>query len=166
MSDVVPMAGGDDDLVAAVDEDEEGLALGLLEIDLVFAFGQSLARVFRGLEQMNDWWAIRLHPEARTVLEPHPGGSWKQQWSSGGIWFGTVTQVDIPSRLRIRGPLLMAGLVDNILDVWLEEADGGGTLLHVHHQALGALDDDAQETYEQIWSDMFGHALGAFLDGR
>ncbi|MEZ5142576.1 MAG: SRPBCC domain-containing protein [Acidimicrobiales bacterium] len=158
MSDVVPVPD------EPADEDE--LALGVLELDLAFAFAQPVARVFRGLEQMNDWWAIRLHPEARTVLEPHPGGAWKQLWSSGGALLGTVIQVDIPTRLRIRGPVLSTGLVDAVLDLWLEETTAGGTVLHVHHQAMGDLPDDAHDTYSEVWTDMFGGALGQYLARR
>lgn len=165
MSELVPADEAGEVVMAgdAPDDAPEAWELGLLELDLAFAFGQPAPRVFRGLEQMNDWWAIRLHPEARTVLEPHPGGQWKQLWSSGGAWLGTVVHVDIPTRVRIRGPLLMTGLADNILDLWLEEAPGGGTVLHVHHQAFGVLDDDAHETYQAVWNDMFGGALGDYL---
>lgn len=145
---------------------DQQVTFNLLELDLSFTFGQPPARVFRGLEQMNDWWAIRLHPEARTVLEPHPGGAWKQLWSTGGAVLGTVVQVDMPTRMRIRGPVLSAGLVEAVLDLWLEEVGDSTTVLHLHHQAMGDLPADAHDTYTEVWTDMFGGALGQYLARR
>lgn len=132
-----------------------------------FAYAQPPTRLWAAItDGIGQWWTERFHPEARSSLEPVPGGQWRQTWSSGGALIATVAFVDIPHRLRLIGPLLMAQPVHNVVDIALEEMEAGGTRLHLQHQAFGVLEPDADEVYDAGWTELFDEALPAFLEGR
>ena len=117
-------------------------------------------RVF--VDRINEWWDQRLHPEARTLIEPTPGGAFKQLWSSGGAWLATVAHIDIPYRLRLVGPLAMTRPVQSVVDLTFEPdaaSRTGGTVLLLRHDAVGAVDAETAATYERSWQDLVGRAF-------
>lgn len=130
---------------------------------LRFFYPVSPARVWHALtEGINEWWAHKIHPEARSVLDASVGGHWKQLWNSGGAWFATVSYIDVPNRLRVTGPLAMSRPAINVLDFTLEAIDGG-TRLHVQHLCFGEVEPNAAATYEQGWNQLFSSVLAAYL---
>jgi len=138
-----------------------------LSISLTFAYRQTPVQVWRALtEEIGVWWTEKVHPEARTVLPPQPGASWVQLWSNGGAFLGTVTHVHAPLLLRINGPLAMTTPVNNTVEFQLELMDSGSTRLRLTHIALGMLHGTDQESYTQVWKDLFETALTAYLDRR
>lgn len=131
---------------------------------LTFDYPAPLPRVFAALtEGLGMWWSQKLHPEARSVLDAAPGAQWRQTWSSGGAYFGTVSHIEVPYRIRIVGPLAMAVPAQNVLEWQLEPLENGGTRLHVTHQAWGLFDDATADNYTAGWHDTFGDALARYL---
>ncbi len=139
---------------------------GGLRIDTYQAFDypSPAPRVFAALtEGISMWWTQKIHPEARSVLEPRPGGQWLQTWSNGGACFGTIIHVEVPYRIRIQGPLAMTVPADNVVEWQLEPLPNGGTRLHVTHRGWGLFDQAAADGYEAGWRDTFGSALANYL---
>lgn len=121
---------------------------------------QIVFRIF--VDRVNEWWDQRLHPEARTVIEAVPGGQFKQLWSSGGAFFGTVTHIDIPFRLRLAGPLAMARPAQSTVELTFEPGEGGAgaaTVLRLRHECVGFVDDETRATYDRSWRDLIGRAF-------
>jgi hypothetical protein len=110
------------------------------------------------------WWSERVHDEARTSIEPMPGGAWTQTWSTGGALLGTVTHVQAPVLLRATGPLAMSTPVFNTVEFVLEPTAEQGTNLHLTHHAFGMLGPEDEAAYEEVWASLLGESLRAFLD--
>ena len=121
-------------------------------------------RIF--VDRVNEWWDQKLHPEARTLIEPVPGGHFKQLWSSGGAFLATVAHIDVPYRLRLVGPLAMTRPVHSVVDLTFEPDGGaadGGTVLVLRHDAVGDVDEETRATYERSWADLVGRAYAERL---
>ncbi|MBI2706545.1 MAG: hypothetical protein HYX32_14830 [Actinobacteria bacterium] len=147
------------------DDVGDDLPLRELSISLVFAYRQTPVQVWRALtEEIGVWWTEKVHPEARTILPVQPGGQWVQLWSNGGALLGTVTHVHAPLLLRISGPLAMTAPVNNTVELRLELMDSGSTRLKLEHLALGILHGTDEESYTQVWNDLFDVALTRYLD--
>ncbi len=152
------------DLIARPDPPAPPPAADSFAIHLEFFYPVPRVRVWHALtEGINEWWAHKIHPEARSVLDASVGGQWKQLWNSGGVWFATVSYVDVPNRLRLTGPLAMARPAMNVLDFALEPTSDGGTQLHVQHLCFGETEPNAAATYERGWNQLFSSVLAAYL---
>jgi len=141
--------------------------LQTMSLSLVYAFSQAPAQVWRALtEDIGLWWSERIHPEARTVLQPQPGAHWVQHWSNGGAYLGTVTHVHAPLLLRITGPLAMTTPVMNTVELRLELMDSGSTRMHLTHEAVGLLGGADESGYTEVWDQLFKESLTSHLDRR
>jgi hypothetical protein len=135
-----------------------------LSIRQRFFYDKNVLAVWRALTlDINLWWTERVHDEAKTSVEPVPGGSWLQSWSNGGALLGTVTHAQAPVLLRVSGPLAMSTPVFNTVEFVLEPTDEPGTNLHLTHHAFGMLGPDDQAAYEEVWRALLDGALRQHL---
>ena len=135
-----------------------------IETHQSFDYPVPAPRIFAALtEGIGLWWSQKLHPEARSTLEPVPGGQWCQHWSNGGAYFGTITHVEVPYRIRIAGPLAMPQPAMNVVEWQLEPLPNGGIRLHVVHRGWGLFDAATADGYAAGWADTFGEALARYL---
>jgi Activator of Hsp90 ATPase homolog 1-like protein len=86
------------------------------------------------------------------VLEAWPGGRWFRDLGdgSGHLW-GHVQAIKPPTLLEITGPMMMSFAVASNLQYRLKETDGG-TLITLHHTALGLFPDGYREPLTQGWT--------------
>ena len=83
------------------------------------------------------------------VLEAWPGGRWFRDLGEGnGHLWGHVQAIKKPTLLEICGPLMMSFAVSSNVQYRLKEVDGG-TLLTLHHTALGLFPDGYREALTQ-----------------
>jgi hypothetical protein len=83
------------------------------------------------------------------TLEAWPGGRWFRDLGDGnGHLWGHVQAIKRPTLLEISGPLMMSFAVSSNVQYRLKEVDGG-TLLTLHHTALGLFPDGYREALTQ-----------------
>jgi uncharacterized protein YndB with AHSA1/START domain len=89
------------------------------------------------------------------TLEPWPGGRWFRELgdNNGHLW-GHVQAIKRPTLLEITGPLMMSFAVASNLHYRLKEIDGG-TLITLHHTALGLFPDGYRDALSQGWPLLF-----------
>ena len=89
------------------------------------------------------------------TLEPWPGGRWFRELgdNNGHLW-GHVQAIKRPTLLEITGPLMMSFAVVSNLQYRLKEIDGG-TLITLHHTALGLFPDGYRDALSQGWPLLF-----------
>jgi hypothetical protein len=82
-------------------------------------------------------------------LEPWPGGRWfRDLGGDNGHFWGHVQAIKRPSLLEICGPLMMSFAVASNVQYRLKEVDDG-TLVTLHHTALGLFPDGYREALSQ-----------------
>ena len=89
------------------------------------------------------------------VLEPWPGGRWFRDLgaNNGHLW-GHVQAIKRPTLLEITGPLMMSFAAASNVQYRLKESDGG-TLITLHHSALGLFPDGYREAMSQGLPQVF-----------
>jgi uncharacterized protein YndB with AHSA1/START domain len=89
------------------------------------------------------------------TLEPWPGGRWFRELgdNNGPLW-GHVQAIKRPTLLEITGPMMMSFAVASNLQYRLKEIDGG-TLITLHHTALGLFPDGYRDALSQGWPLLF-----------
>jgi uncharacterized protein YndB with AHSA1/START domain len=89
------------------------------------------------------------------TLEPWPGGRWFRELgdNNGHLW-GHVQAIKRPTLLEITGPMMMSFAVASNLQYRLKEIDGG-TLITLHHTALGLFPDGYRDALSQGWPLLF-----------
>lgn len=89
------------------------------------------------------------------TLEPWPGGRWFRELgdNNGHLW-GHVQAIKRPTLLEITGPLMMSFAAVSNLQYRLTEIDGG-TLITLHHTALGLFPDGYRDALSQGWPLLF-----------
>jgi len=82
-------------------------------------------------------------------LEPWPGGRWFRDLGhdNGHLW-GHVQAIKRPTLLEICGPLMMSFAVASNVQYRLKEVEGG-TLIMLHHSALGLFPDGYREALSE-----------------
>jgi uncharacterized protein YndB with AHSA1/START domain len=89
------------------------------------------------------------------MLEAWPGGRWFRDLGNGnGHFWGVVQAIKAPALLEITGPMMMSFAVASNVQYRLKEADGG-TLITLHHSALGLFPDGFQTPLSQGWRNIF-----------
>jgi uncharacterized protein YndB with AHSA1/START domain len=79
------------------------------------------------------------------TLEARPGGRWFRDLGDGnGHLWGHVQAIKSPTLLELSGPLMMSFAVANNIQYRLSPKDGG-TLITLHHTALGLFPDGYRE---------------------
>jgi DNA-binding transcriptional ArsR family regulator/uncharacterized protein YndB with AHSA1/START domain len=126
------------------------------------------ARVFDCLTaHIGDWWSHSFSGSPRTIrLEPFPGGRFFEEFdgAGGGALYATVTFLKPGERLRLTGPMGMAGAVAGVIDIRLE-ATGDGTRLLLSHHVLGEVDDATANDYNGGWQHLLGERLRPYAEG-
>jgi hypothetical protein len=85
------------------------------------------------------------------MLEEWPGGRWFRDLGNGqGHLWGFVQVIKPPTLLEIYGPMMMSYPVSGHLQVRLAQI-GGGTLLTLHHRAMGLIDPKHREGFPEGW---------------
>ena len=88
-------------------------------------------------------------------LEAFPGGRWYRDLGDGnGHFWGLVQAIKRPTLLEITGPLMMSFAVASNIQYRLQETDGG-TLITLHHSALGLFPDGYRTPLTQGWKKIF-----------
>jgi hypothetical protein len=89
------------------------------------------------------------------LLEAWPGGRWYRDLGDGnGHLWGHVQAIKRPSLVEIAGPLMMSFAVASNVQYRLKEVDGG-TLITLHHSALGLFPDGYRTPLTQGWVHIF-----------
>ncbi len=127
-----------------------------------------IERVWAALtEDVEAWWGSPyLQGEATSlVLEPWPGGMFREDWGDGqGAVWGVVGLVERGRRLELHGAMGMTGAVAGVTRFGLDPIGDGSTRLRLSHEAFGHLDPDTQRNYGLGWQDLLGVRLKAYLD--
>jgi hypothetical protein len=88
------------------------------------------------------------------VLEAWPGGRWFRDLgnNNGHLW-GHVQAIKSPTLLEIYGPLMMSFAAASNVQYRLKEVDGG-TLITMHHSALGLFPEGYREAMTSGWPQL------------
>lgn len=110
------------------------------------------ARAWAALLDVDAWWCHRTSGRGSVVvLEARVGGRFYERFSGDeGVLWGTVTHLESPCLLRLRGPLGSGGLVDGLYEYRLEER-GSRTLLRLSHRCGGEVPAGARSSYDGGW---------------
>ena len=85
-------------------------------------------------------------------LEPWPGGRWyRELGGEDGHFWGHVQAIKRPTLLEFTGPLFMSYPVISNVQYRLSEVDGG-TLIKLHHSALGLVLDEHRSGVVKGWA--------------
>jgi uncharacterized protein YndB with AHSA1/START domain len=138
----------------------------LHEIEFACELEASPGRVFSALTaEIGRWWTHRFRQGSTVGFEPRIGGRFFEEWGPGSAaLYATVTLIEPPARLRLSGPMGMAGATACSLE-YLLAAIPGGSRLSLVHDIFGLLDEDVVEDYRQGWIEILGTTLKAFLGG-
>ena len=90
------------------------------------------------------------------VLEPWPGGRWFRDLGghNGHLW-GHVQAIKRPTLIEITGPLMMSFAVASNVQYRLKEVEGG-TLISLHHTAIGLFPDGYRDALTGGWTLLYG----------
>jgi DNA-binding transcriptional ArsR family regulator/uncharacterized protein YndB with AHSA1/START domain len=134
--------------------------LGSIAIEQEHRIAAMPEHVFQVLiERMGDWWVhpYRFHQDSTIVVEPRVGGLVQERWGQGdGVAYGTVRRFEQGRLFELSGAISMSGAVHGIARFELDAADPG-TLLTFSHRAIGELDDETQQRYDDGWRDLLGN---------
>ncbi len=123
-------------------------------------------RVWAALtEEVEAWWGSPYLQGAATtlVLEPWPGGTFREEWAEGqGAVWGVVSTVERGRRLEIQGPMGMAGAVVGVSRFGLDPIKGNSTRLRLSHEAFGHLGAETERNYGLGWQDLLGVRLKTY----
>ena len=85
------------------------------------------------------------------VLEEWPGGRWFRDLGNGqGHLWGFVQVIKPPTLIEIQGPMFMSYPVAGHIRFKLTQI-AGGTEVHLHHQALGNIQEDHRKHVGPGW---------------
>ena len=85
-------------------------------------------------------------------IEPRPGGRWYRDLgnNSGHLW-GHVQVIKPPALLEICGPMAMSSPAINHIQYRLKAQTSGGTLLTLHHRAMGLIAPEHRDGMDEGW---------------
>lgn len=118
-------------------------------------------------EELEAWWGSPYLQGAATtlVLEPWPGGMFREDWAEGqGAVWGVVSTVERGRRLEIQGSMGMTGAVVGVSRFRLDPIEGGSTRLRLSHEAFGHIDAETERNYGLGWRDLLGVRLKAYVE--
>ena len=88
------------------------------------------------------------------ILEPWAGGRWFRDRGNGvGHLWGHVQVIKPPVLLELSGPMFMSYPALNHVELKLEEI-AGGTILALHHRAIGLIDPQHRQNVGHGWKHM------------
>ncbi|HEX2273198.1 MAG TPA: metalloregulator ArsR/SmtB family transcription factor, partial [Acidimicrobiales bacterium] len=134
------------------------------EVDI----GAPPERVWAALtEELEAWWgAPYLHGDAtRLVLDPRPGGVFREDWGEGqGAVWGVVSAVERYRRLEVRGAMGMRGAVVGVTRFEFDAMEDGSTRVRLSHEAFGHIDAETERSYGLGWQDLLEVRLKAYIE--
>ncbi len=146
-----------------------GAPLASLHIRQTIDIAAPRATVFRALtEELSAWWGapylLSGADAVDLVLEPWPGGAFKEVTSDGGgyVWC-LVEQVRRDRLLTLSGRMGMRHALAANVRFELEDHDSG-TRLMLEHGAVGRLDATTEAEFSAGWADLLGERLKAFVE--
>lgn len=137
-------------------------------IALEYELAASPERVFRALtEEVGAWWTHAFKEGSRVFLEARPGGEFGERWEGGGALYATVTYLDPARKLRLQGPMGMAGATACAMEYELEALPGPApkTRLRLVHDILGWIEPELPADYRAGWALLLGTSLRAHVEG-
>ncbi len=129
----------------------------------------SPATVFEALtEDLSAWWGapylLTGEDAADVVLEPRPGGLFKEVTATGdGYVWCMVEQIRHGRLLTLAGRMGMREAITGNIRFELED-QGGGTRLTLEHAAIGRLTAETEADFSAGWQDLLGNRLKAFVE--
>ncbi len=127
------------------------------------------ATVFQALTQdLSAWWGapylLAGEDTADVVLEPWPGGTFKEITTDGGgyVWC-TVDQIRRNRLLTLSGRMGMRDAIAGTVRFELED-QANGTRLTLEHAAIGRLDAKTEASFGAGWQDLLAGRLKAFVE--
>ena len=99
-------------------------------------------------------------------IELWPGGRWYRDLGDGnGHFWGHVQALKRPTLLEITGPLFMSYPVVSNVQYRLSE-ENGGTLIKLHHTALGFVSQDHRQGVGKGWAHILARVRARAEAGR
>lgn len=118
-------------------------------------------------DEVEAWWGSPyLQGKASAlVLEPWPGGVFREDWGEGqGALWGVASTVERRRRLEIQGAMGMTGAVVGVTRFGLDAIEDGWTRLRLSHKAFGHIDAETERNYGLGWQDLLGVRLKAYIE--
>jgi DNA-binding transcriptional ArsR family regulator/uncharacterized protein YndB with AHSA1/START domain len=141
---------------------------GQLDVTAELVVNADREHVFDTLLQVGEWWPHRFRSGSSVVLEPCPGGGFREDFpDGGGAVYGTVAFLDRPERFSITGPMGMAGAVTALWTMSLAPVEGnpGRTRVTLTHRGYGDIDDETQQSYAAGWQEVLAALARAASSG-
>lgn len=115
-------------------------------------------RVWKAIvDQTGAWWGapflITEGDRTEIVVEARLGGVLRERSGDSEATWGTVTAITPGVSLRFSGAMGMGGAAHGTIDYHLA-AVGDGTRVTVEHEAVGALGDEARDSYTWGWGEL------------
>jgi len=88
-------------------------------------------------------------------IEAWPGGRWyRDLGGNNGHFWGHVQAIKRPTLMEICGPLFASSPLLSNVQYRLTEKDGGGTVIHFRHSAIGVMSDDHKKGVVNGWGSL------------
>jgi uncharacterized protein YndB with AHSA1/START domain len=88
-------------------------------------------------------------------IEAWPGGRWyRDLGGNNGHFWGHVQAIKRPTLMEICGPLFASSPFISNVQYRLTAKDGGGTVIHFRHSAIGVLSDDHKKGVVNGWGSL------------
>lgn len=151
---------------------DEHVARGSMHLQVTETIGASRSRVFAALtNSVALWWGkpyLENEKAENIILEPRLGGRLYECWSEmdddrDGALLGTVTAIKRPEMIRFEGPFGMINHVAHGVVTIRLHSDGPHTQIHLEHCAVGLIDDNVRQHFQQGWHDLL-HRLKSLIE--
>lgn len=123
-----------------------------------------LQRVWEALiREPNEWWPNDFHcagPDSVVMIDPTPGGMFREVSKSGGLLWGTVIAVEAPKKITFQGSLApdWGGPATSIITFALEE-QGNNTVVKISDSLIGLITEGTMQSLEGGWKKLIGEGL-------
>jgi DNA-binding transcriptional ArsR family regulator len=132
-------------------------AAGRLDVTAELVVDAEREHVFDTLLRVGDWWPHRFRSGSSVVLDPQPGGAFREDFGNGnGAVYGTVAFVERPEKFSISGPMGMSGAVSAVWTMTLTalDDDEGRTRVTLTHRGYGDIDEETAQSYTLGWQEV------------
>jgi DNA-binding transcriptional ArsR family regulator/uncharacterized protein YndB with AHSA1/START domain len=132
-------------------------AVGRLDVTAELVVDAEQDHVFDTLLRVGDWWPHRFRAESSVVLDPRPGGAFREDFGNGnGAMYGEVAFVERPKTFSITGPMGISGAVSAVWTMTLAplDDDPSRTKVTLTHRGYGDIDDETAQSYAVGWQEV------------
>jgi len=115
------------------------------------------------------WWDHHMSEEpVAMVIEPKPGGHFYELFNENGdgVIHATVTYVERGKKLRLEGPLGLAGRALQLVSTIDFAQDEGGTLVTVTVTMSGQITEDWAQAVENVWYHFLVEQLKPYVESK